>query len=120
MLTKFGELCRNYRAKSGLYLGDQAEGTKLSVSAISAIERGDRSIPENYALQVAKWLVLDPIKTKELILATALSTNVIKFRPRNEKAAKLAFALTRRLNEMTPTELEKIRILLEEGVDIYV
>ena len=119
MLTKFGEICRGYRAQRGLYLFDQAQATNISVSMVSAIERGQRSIPKGYAKLVAAWLDLNVEQTKDLELSTELSTNVIKFRPRNERAASLAFELTSRLNELTPADIERIRKLLEEGRKIY-
>ena len=119
MLTKFGEICRGYRAQRGLYLFDQAEATNVSVSMVSAVERGQRSIPEGYAKSVAAWLDLNAEQTRELVLSTELSTNVIKFRPKNEMAASLAFELTSRLNELSPGDIERIRKLLEEGRKIY-
>jgi transcriptional regulator with XRE-family HTH domain len=119
MLTKFGEICRSYRAQRGLYLLDQAEGTNVSVSMVSAIERGQRSIPQGYAKSVAAWLGLDVEQTGDLVLSTEMSANVIKFRPKNEMAASLAFELTSRLNELTPSDIDRIRKLLEEGKKIY-
>ena len=60
-----------------------------------------------------------PDLTNSLLRATELSSSVIKFRPKNEKTAELAFALTQRLNELMPADIEKIRKLLEEGTKVY-
>jgi transcriptional regulator with XRE-family HTH domain len=119
MLTKFGVICRDLRASKGLYLVDQAEATGISVSTISAIERGVRNVPEGYVGILAKWHMLSLEQTSELAAAVAQSSNVIKFRPKSEKAASLAFAITRRLNELTADQMDEIRRKLEEGVKVY-
>jgi transcriptional regulator with XRE-family HTH domain len=119
MRNKFGEMCREFRASRGLYLADQAEGTRVSVSTISAIERGTRSIPDGYPEAVAKWLGLSPEQARMLTNSAAVSSNVIEFRPKNDGAAALAFDLTRRLNELTPADIREIKKLLEEGRKIY-
>ena len=115
----FGELCKKHRAKRGLYLADQAEELKLSVSLISAIELGKRSVPEKYPEKVAEWLGLTAMEKEELLLSVATSGNVIKFRPKNAAAATFAFELSRRLNELSKNDLERIRELLDRGERVY-
>jgi transcriptional regulator with XRE-family HTH domain len=100
-------------------LADQAEFTGYSVSTISAVERGTRTIPDGYADKVAGWLCLGSAERSELLAATKSASNVIKFRPKNEKVAMLAFELTHRLNELAASDIEKIRSLLDEGKKIY-
>lgn len=115
----FGELCRQHRAKRGLFLADQAEATNLSVSLISAMELGNRTVPEHYPEKVARWLHLNDAERKALFLSVAESSNVIKFRPKDAATAKFAFELSKRLNSMSKAELDRVRETLERGEKIY-
>ncbi len=115
----FGDLCKRYRAKQRLFLADQSLEMNLSVSLISAIELGKRSIPEGYAEKLATWLHLSVQEKSTLMASVAVGSNVIKFRPKDATTAKFAFEIARRLNTMTASELEKIRETLERGEKIY-
>lgn len=115
----FGEHCKRYRSARGLFLADQAEELKLSVSLISAIELNKRAIPEGYPERVAIWLGLNIQQREELLLSAATVNNVIKFRPKSTATAKFAFQLSRRLNELSHSELEKMRELLDRGEKTY-
>jgi HTH-type transcriptional regulator, competence development regulator len=117
--VSFGELCKHHRAKRGLFLADQAEATKLSVSLISAMELRKRNIPDGYPEKVATWLGLTDIEKRELLASVAFNSNVIKFRPKNAATAEFAFELSKRLNNMSTTELNSIRQTLERGEKIY-
>jgi HTH-type transcriptional regulator, competence development regulator len=117
--SPFGELCRQHRAKRGLFLADQSEATNLSVSLISAIELGKRTVPEGYPEIVARWLHLNDEERKVLLLSVAESSNIIKFRPKDAATAKFAFQLSKRLNSMSKAELDSIRETLERGEKIY-
>lgn len=115
----FGELCRKFRSRDRLFLADQAEALGVSVSLISAIELGKRSVPQGYPEKFSAWLNLGDIEKRELLSSVAVSSNVIQFRPKNQETAKFAFELARRLNSMSHLELERIRETLERGEKIY-
>ena len=66
-LTPFGVRCRQHRTGLGLIMADQAKELKCSVSYISAIERGDRTVPEGYAEAVAVWLGLSERESRQLL-----------------------------------------------------
>ncbi|NJM29553.1 MAG: helix-turn-helix transcriptional regulator [Rhizobiales bacterium] len=119
MITAFGRLCRKHRIDRGLYLADQAESTSISVSYVSAIETGNRPIPEDYAFKVAKWLGLNTEQTDELTASVAQVGNVVKFRPRNAEAASLAFTIAKNLNELSTKEIMLIKAALERGGQDY-
>lgn len=77
----FAELCKKHRARSGLFLADQAEALGVSVSLVSAVETGKRNVPEGYPERVAIWLHLNRQESDELLGSAAASSNVIKFKP---------------------------------------
>ncbi|MEO6606841.1 MAG: helix-turn-helix transcriptional regulator [Aestuariivirga sp.] len=115
----FGEICKNLRAERGLYLADQAEALKVSVSLVSAIELGNRSIPDGYPERVAAWFHLDSTGREELISSAIIVSNVIEFKPKNPATAKFAFEVSRRLNSLSPNEVDRIREILDRGEKVY-
>lgn len=117
-IVPFGILCRRYRKERGLFLADQAESTGLSTSYISAMETGARPIPDGYPAKVANWLGILPKDKLELEESVASSSNVIKFRPKTAASAELAFVLSRRLNELTPNEIRKLKNIIERGGNV--
>ena len=43
------------------------------------------------------------------------STNIINFRPKDRSVAALAYGITKRLNELSPQEVEKLKSLFDQG-----
>jgi cyanate lyase len=116
-ISPFAALCRNYRSQRGLFMGDQAEALSVSVAYISAIEIGNRPIPESYPAKVAEWLSLTSDEAAELKQAATSSAKIVKLRPTDPVRAQLAYGLSKRLNELTPDEIRRLRHIVDGEYD---
>jgi hypothetical protein len=107
-LTAFGAECRQIRMVRKLRMIDQAERFNCSPSFISAVETGDKQVPEGYVEKFGDWLKLDIVTRKHLQLLADARINVIRFTPVNKERAALARRLFRKINKMSPDEIRKL------------
>lgn len=114
-MTPFGTFVREKRASLGLLLSDVAEAAGVSVASASAYETGLRSPTEDYAIKVSNFLDLSSTERGHLMASLVESTNVINFKPKDRAVAALAYGITKRLNELSPQEIEKLKNLFEEA-----
>src|SRR6185295_13692322 len=94
-LIPFGVRCRFHRNRLNYVMADQARELGCSVSAISAVERGDRPIPEGFPVRVANWLKLTDQQTQELIDLANGTRAVVHIFPKDQERAQLAFDFAR-------------------------
>lgn len=67
MTTAFGKFCRKLRIDNNEIMKDMAEKLGVTASYLLAIEKGKRSIPTDWAEQIASLYELTEQQTKELI-----------------------------------------------------
>jgi|SRR6185312_3035442 len=111
-LTQFGVKCREYRARYSLTMGDQAKGLGLSAAYISAIERGKRTIPEDYVGKLCEWMSLsqeDMCTVRELASG---ERSVVKVFPKTQEKALLAKEFAQDLNGLAPEFVKQLREVL--------
>jgi transcriptional regulator with XRE-family HTH domain len=111
-LTQFGMLCREFRIRYRLKMGDQAKGLDISVAYISAIERGKRLIPEDYPKKLAEWLSLSQDERCALSNAATSEKTVVKVFPKNKEQALLAEDFAQNLNGLSATGVKQLRAML--------
>jgi hypothetical protein len=88
---------------------DQAKFFNCSPSFISAIETGDKHVPEGYVDKFCLWLSMSPSTKKQLqMLADIRTPNVIRFTPLNKEKAAAARRLFRKINKMTPAQIRNL------------
>lgn len=107
-LTGFGIECRHIRTNRRKKMIDQAKHFGCSPSFISAVETGDKPVPEGYVEKFCKWMQIDSITKKQLQILADARTNVIRFTPLNKEKAAIARRLFRKINKMTPDEIRKL------------
>src|SRR5690349_18102935 len=111
-LTQFGVKCRELRARYGLTMGDQARALKLSVAYISAIERGKRSIPEDFAGRLCEWMSLSPEDGGTVQELASAERRVVKVFPKNREQALLAQEFAQDLSGLSPSHARQLREVL--------
>lgn len=110
MVTEFGKALRKIRIDNDEVLATMAKKLKVSVSYLSAIENGNRNIPDDFVNMIVEKYHLDEAKEKELIAARKQSISNINISLSSAIPAQkeLAFALSRTINDLTEEECESL------------
>jgi hypothetical protein len=111
-LSGFGIECRHIRTNRGVKMIDQAKQFGCSPSFISAVETGDKPVPDGYVEKFCEWMRIDTATKKQLEILAEARTNVIRFTPVNREKAVIARRLFRKINKMTPDEIRKLEASL--------
>ena len=91
---------------------DQARQFGCSPSFISAVETGEKPVPEGYVDKFCDWMRIDATIRKQLQILADSRTNVIRFTPVSKEKAAFARRLFRKINKMTPDEIRKLEASL--------
>lgn len=118
MLTAFGKELRKLRIERGERIFDMAQKLGLSPSYVSAIERGDRAIPEDMIECIAGIYGLDSTTQKVFTEAKDASVKEVRLdlSELNANQRDLAFVLARKLNSFEEDKINEIRRILEQSV----
>ena len=106
MATKYGKELRKLRVDMDETMHGMAKRLEISISYLSAIESGSRKIPEDMTAKLIEKYRLPAEKAGALRLAEAESSkdvNIDLSRLTIEQR-KLAFALSRKLNDISDEE----------------
>ena len=117
MITEFGKQLRKYRIDKTITLREMADSLRISPAYLSAVETGKREITDTIFDSIVTFFSLigndiDNLKHLADISRKELSIN-LKEASADQRNSAAFFA--RRLNELTPEELEKINKVLEEN-----
>lgn len=117
MLTKFGKFCRKLRIERNEILRDMAEKLNVTVSYLSAVENGNRAIPEEWKNQIISIYCLSDREIEELELSILETKKEITFKLKNITLEKQEFTLklARRFDNLTNEEIRKISEILMRG-----
>ncbi len=116
MITEFGKEIRKLRIDEGENLSSMSKKLGVSISYLSAIENGNREIPEGFVDKISDIYHLSKERKKRFIDAEINSVNKISI-SLNSMACQqrhLAFALSRKLNELSADACEEIIKFLGE------
>ncbi len=110
MATKFGKELRKLRIDKDESIHSMAEKLNISISYLSAIESGQRNIPNDMVDKIIKKYRLDEERSEVLRQAEAVSAKEIDIdlTSISPEQRKLVFALSRKLNEISDEECLKI------------
>lgn len=110
MTTKFGKQLRIIRIESDENIYEMAKRLDISTSYLSAIETGDRAIPNDLVEKINKAYDLTPEQIDALQGAEAESATKINVDLSHVSAEqkKLIFALSRKLNDLSDQECLEI------------
>ena len=116
MLTEFGQFLRKLRIDCNEFLKNMAEKLGVSSSFLSAVETGNRNIPDGWVDKISQLYGLDMIQ-KELLQdaafnsARSVTMNLTKMVPKRRETVSL-FART--FDDVDDTTVEEIRRLLNK------
>ena len=116
MLTKFGKFCRKLRIERNEILKDMSEKLGVTVSYLSAVENGNRAIPDEWKAGLIKIYNLNDLEIHELKIAIIDTNEEIKLKLKKGDVTKQEFALklARKFDSLTQEEIEKISKILQE------
>ena len=115
MATKFGKELRKLRIDTDENISNMAEKLDISISYLSAIEAGTRNIPADLVDKLVKEYHLTEERRETLRQAEAESAKDLEIclESMTPEQRKLAFALSRKLTDITDQEcleiLEKLK-----------
>ena len=115
MATEFGKMLRKIRIENDEVLTDMAKKLNISISYLSAIEAGEREIPDNMVDNLVDNYKLDFTVAHELNhlrISEAKKISIPLVLADTDKK-ELAFTLCRRINDMSEEECKEIMRILE-------
>lgn len=116
MLTQFGKFCRKLRIDRGELLKDMADKLGVTPSYLSAVETGNRNVPQDWFDKISIHYSLSAQERAELKEAIHNSQLTIKFNLAkmrdDEKDLVLAFA--RELKGLNDEDKKKIQSILNQ------
>ncbi|MBD2747598.1 helix-turn-helix transcriptional regulator [Microvirga sp. BT688] len=117
-MTPFGERVRQLRQERGRMLKDMAAHLGVSSAYLSALERGERGKPTWTLIQgVLQYFHIIWDEADELTRLADLSDPRVKIDTANtdSKATLLANRLAREIRGLTPDELDRMMVVLDEA-----
>lgn len=118
MLTEFGKVLRKLRIEKGeMRLLDLARKLNKTASFISAVETGRKEIPDGFAVQVSRAMDLAPTELRELRHAADRTKREHRLQGKTPEQRELIANFARRLDEMDPVVIEKLRNILLKSSD---
>lgn len=116
MLTAFGKELRKLRIDHVERIIDMAEKLNYSPSFLSAIETGQRNIPNDLIEKIAQIYNLDESDRKRLMVAKTNSINEAKInlQGREPKQREVALLLARKFDSLGDDSLNELKRIIEK------
>jgi transcriptional regulator with XRE-family HTH domain len=116
MLTEFGQFLRKLRIDCDEFLKDMADKLGITSSYLSAVETGNRNIPDDWVEKISQLYGLDMIQ-KDLLQdaafnsAKSVTMDLTKMVPKRRETVSL---FARKFDDVDDTIIEEIRKLLNK------
>ena len=103
-LTSLGKFLRKLRIDRGELLKTMSEKLGISMSFLSSVENGKKSMPSDWIQRIPELYNLDDSKKKEFDTAVAESEKGIgvKFEGLSEENKKISVAFARKIQTLSP------------------
>ena len=110
LLTPFGKFCRKLRIDRNEILKDMASDLNVTVSYLSAVENGKRSVPSSWEQMISDAYDLGDEQRWELKEAIIESEKMITFplEETGENSTALLKALARKSGDLSEEQLKKM------------
>lgn len=117
MLTKFGKELRKIRLDRDELLKDMAQKLGVTVAYLSAVENGNRKIPESWLSILSKeYQMCDEEVEKLQRLAYAERSQIsIDVENVGEKEKDLVFSFARKFGDLSAEDRDEIQRILRKG-----
>jgi transcriptional regulator with XRE-family HTH domain len=113
MLTRFGKQLRKIRIESDQRLKDMADKLGVTVAYLSAVENGNRKVPDAWIPIIATEYCLDEHEEIELQQAAYENKKEIRISLEDNVKADLALSFARKFKNMTNDDLDKLQEFLD-------
>ncbi len=115
-LTPFGLTIRRMRLDKNLRLLDLAEALNISTAFLSAIETGRKPIPDGFVVKISRAINLNRAEIAELTKAADRTRKEVRVADNSEQDRELIAAFARRMDDVPPEILKKLRKLVLESL----
>lgn len=115
-ISSFGRFMRNYRMDHGILLGTMAKTLGVSSSYLSAIEYGNKKIPDDLYKKIVDNYQFSENECVELDCCINMTNEMVGINLKNttENQGETAILFARRLKNLDNDTLNTIRAILEE------
>jgi len=112
-LTEFGKGLRKLRIERGDKMKDMADAIGVSVSFLSAIETGAKSVPMEKVETLITYYDIKGQQASQLHSLAAKSKAIVRIKVRPE-SRQLVTAFARKVKDLSPSKRHAILQILEE------
>lgn len=113
MLTRFGKQLRKIRIENDQRLKDMADKLEVTVAYLSAVENGNRKVPDAWVHIISKEYHLNEQEQIELQQAAYEDKKEIRISLEDAARADLALSFARKFKNMTNDDLNKLQEFLD-------
>lgn len=113
MLTKFGKQLRKIRIENDQKLKDMADKLGVTVAYLSAVENGNRKVPDTWLHIIATEYKLNEQEEIDLQKAAYEDKTEIRISLEDSDRAELALSFARKFKDLTNDDLNKLQELLD-------
>ena len=113
MLTRFGKQLRKIRIENDQRLKDMADKLEVTVAYLSAVENGNRKVPDSWVNIIAKEYNLNESEEIELQQAAYEDKKEIKINLDDALRPDVALSFARKFKNMTNDDLNKLQEFLD-------
>lgn len=119
MKGKLSKFLRKLRIDNDEYLKDMAKKTGVSIAFLSAVENETKKITDTLIEKIIDVYKLDRASEEELRIASmeANKETTIYLSEMSQEKKDLTCRFARRIKDMDPETIDKLKILLKEDVD---
>lgn len=114
MLTKFGKQLRKIRIERDQKLKDMAEELGVTVAYLSAVENGNRAVPDSWIYTISKKYGLNDMETSELQEAAYEKKSEIKISLDDSSKSDLALSFARKFKDLTDEDVNELSKILSK------
>lgn len=110
-LTSLGKFLRKLRIDRGELLRTMSNKLGISMSFLSSVENGKKSMPSDWVVKIPELYNLDDTKKREFDAAVAESEKGIgvKFEGLSEENKKISVAFARKIQALSPEARDAIQ-----------
>lgn len=110
-LTSLGKFLRKLRIDHGELLRTMSDKLGISMSFLSSVENGKKSMPSDWIVKIPELYNLDDTKKREFDTAVAESEKGIgvKFEGLSEENKKISVAFARKIQNLSPEARDAIQ-----------
>lgn len=114
MLTRFGKQLRKMRIDRDQKLKDMAEKLGVTVAYLSAVENGNRAVPDSWIYTLSKEYDLSDDESIHLQEMAYEGKTEIKISLKDSNRSDLALSFARKFRDLTDDEVGRLKKLLDD------